>query len=168
MTLAAAWMDLNKEVESLRQEMAILHTAILVDRPSGEDVVLIDLLGDASLDALNLLNQALDCASEGRQAVNGASASSPADLARSARALAACGEQMTNLSEHLHGQLLDVDRLVELLGYSKRRGGEWRSWSLSVKDTLSRCPPRLTSAQRALLVCWQETLELTLHRGQMA
>jgi hypothetical protein len=162
MTLGAAMSDLNHEVEALRQEMAILHTAILVDRPPSGDVVLIDLLGDAALDALDLLNQIQACAAEGQQSANGVG-----DLARSAQALAGCGAHMSRLSDHLYERLLDMDRLMELLGYSKRRGGEWRSWSLSVKDTLSRCPPRFSAALRALLACWQELVELSLRRPRL-
>jgi hypothetical protein len=154
MTLGAALTDLNHEVEAFRQEMAVLHTAILVDRPTSDDVVLIDLLGDAALDALDLLNHTLACAVESQQSAN-----SGRDLAHSAQALAECSDQMMRLSEHLSDQLLNVDRLMELLAYSKPRGGEWRSWSLSVKDTLLRCSPRFIAAQRALLACWQEMAE---------
>lgn len=162
MSLESVWLDLTQEVEGLRQEMTILHTAIQEDSPAGEEVILIDLLADASLDALNLINQSLDYAAQGLQAVSGGAILHFSDLARADRALSDCGAQLADLSDSMQSRLLDVDRILELVRYGRQRGGEWQPWSLSVKDTLSRIPQRLTSTQRAVLACWQELLESTL------
>ena len=151
MTVEASYQGLRLQLQRLRETVAALHVALVVDRPTQNDVALIDGLGDAVDDLLGLLKEALAAAHEACQA-----AEYPRDLHRATWALTNCQEQFNRFLQQMTAGLMAYERIAELLTLGVERGGEWHGWAHSVKDAIERCREPADRVTQALLGCWQE------------
>jgi hypothetical protein len=150
-TLEASFQGLRLQLQRLRETVAALHVALVVDRPTQNDVALIDGLGDAVDDLLALLKEALAAAQDACQA-----AEYPRDWHRAIWALTNGQEHFNRFLQQMTAGLMAYERIAELLTLGVERGGEWHGWAHSVKDAIERCREPADRVTQALLGCWQE------------
>jgi hypothetical protein len=154
MVLEATFADLSAHLQALRDSLKTLRTTAVEDRPLQGDAVLVDVFGDAADDLSGWLEEAIDAAETGRQAVGG-----PVDLDRARRSLAVCQERFNRLTDRFTSDLVRYERIAELVRLGRERGGEWRAWSRSVKEALDDCRQPIYDATQGLFQCWQELAE---------
>ena len=153
MTLHKTIRHLSVELQRLREILDALLITVMEDRPRQSDVVLVDMIGDTTLELNGLLEEAIAAALDGQQAVAG----NP-DFDRVRRAMATCHERFNSLSNRFASDLVRYERVAELAQVG-RRGGEWRAWSGSVKQALEACRQPLFDVAETLIRCWEEIAE---------
>jgi len=151
MTLAAAFVDLERELEALRELLTGLQVTVVEDKPLRGDWALVERFGNAADDARGYLEAALAAAQKGRASVEG-----QPDLEAVRRSLATCHEQFNCLAQHFTADLFSYERLAALHSVGRERRGEWRLWAGVVGDTLDRCQQHINRVSRALHRCWQD------------
>jgi len=154
MALERAFHELSVELRKLRDTFLGVRLTVIEDKPLRDEVALVDRFGDAIEDALGWVEEALAAAAEGEQAV----ASAP-EMYRARRALTTCQESFNRLVQQFSSELVSCERLNELAGFGRRRGGEWRRWTNAVKEALEQCRQPLQDINQALFLCWQELAE---------
>ena len=149
MTLVRTFQQLREALHTLGGAVQALHISVVEDRPPQGDVVLVDLYGDALEEIVGRLEEAV------QQIVPHLPMSDrPTDLGLW-QALAYCHRDVAAL-EYRCFDLLSYSRLAPLVQLGRRRGGEWQSWSTSVRNGLEQLPPLLYAVQQDLAICWQE------------
>ncbi len=154
MALEAAFQQLCTHLLVLHEACTNLRTTVREDKPLQDDVVLVDLFGDAADDLLGLLDEALVAATDGQRAVM-----YPLDLARVQHSLVTCQHRCQEVARRYWGDTFSYARLRELRRFGRRRGGEWRGWAASVKGALAACEEPLWAIDGDLFACWQELVE---------
>jgi hypothetical protein len=79
-------------------------------------------------------------------------------LEQTAAALATAHELVLEVTAKLE-TLLAFERIADLRGFGRERGGPWLPWTRSVHAALERCRSPLLDLHRALLETWQELAE---------
>ncbi|MBV9788827.1 MAG: hypothetical protein JOZ51_11670, partial [Chloroflexi bacterium] len=156
MALEAALEQLCSQLLALHETCTNLRTTVWEDKPLQDDVVLVDLFGNAVDDLLGLIEEALAAARDSRQA-----AGSSFTLQQAGHALLICHDRHTQTSHRYSADLLSYERIRELRRFGRRRGGEWGAWSRGVKVALDSCRQPLFDVDDALLRCWGELIEKT-------
>jgi hypothetical protein len=154
MALEATFRTLCVDARALHDALAALRTTILEDRPLRDDVVLVDLLGDATEEALGWLEEALEATVRGQRA-----AEPPLDLDQVRWAMITTQDHVNRIARRFWADLASYERVAELTRLARERGGEWRAWARSVKKGLDQCQHPLFTMQDALSLCWQEITE---------
>jgi hypothetical protein len=154
MTLPPALDRLWGAVHQLRDEVQALQLHALEDRPAGEPSKLIDDVGTASLTLAGWVEEALARAAE---AV--AAGGYPADLARLAQALGACGDATERAAKQLTDELVSTRRLGELRALARSGGRERRTWVAAIEQALDRVNPSAWAVAFALTESWRELAE---------
>ncbi|QDV36207.1 hypothetical protein [Tautonia plasticadhaerens] len=154
MALESAFQDLCERTRRCLDAAQALRLTVVEDRPLRDGALLADWLGDAAEGLVGDLEQAHGAAVEAYRA-----AALARDLALARRALATCHERTIAASLGYSAELGSYDRLSELIRLGRRRKGEWRAWSGSVREALDACPPPLGDLNQALCSCWQELAE---------
>lgn len=154
MALEAALQQLCAQLLALREAYSSLRTTIREDKPLQDDVVLVDVFGDAADDQIGLLDEALTAIGDAL-----AAAGEPVALVHLRRALLSCHERCGDVARRYWGDLFGYARLRELRRFGRRRGGEWRAWATGVRRALAACEEPLWAIDRELLGCWQELTE---------
>lgn len=154
MALDATFQQLCAQLLALHDVFAGLRTTVREDKPLQDDVVLVDLFGDAADDVLGLIEEALAAARDAQQA-----ALSPATLSQASHGLTICHDRHNQVSHRCSADLLCYERIRELRRFGRRRGGEWRAWSRSVKAALDSCRQPLFEVDDAILRSWHELVE---------
>src|SRR5262249_24191374 len=124
-----AFQELSTELRRLRDTFEDVRLTVVEDKPLRDEVVLVDRFGDAIVDVIGWIEEALAAAAEGEEAVG-----NPPDTHRARRALTACQERFIRLAQQFSLELLSYERLDELVRFGRRRGGEWRRWTNTVKE----------------------------------
>jgi hypothetical protein len=154
MALEAAFRTLCADARALHDALAALRTTILEDRPLRDDVVLVDILGDAAEEALGWLEEALEATVRGQRA-----AEPPVELDQARWAMAAAQDRVNRIARRFWTDLASYQRIAELTRLARERGGEWRAWARSVKKGLDQCQQSLFTVHETLSLCWQEMTE---------
>ena len=131
MALEGSFHELSLQLHNLQESLLALRTTTLEDKPANDDVVLVELFGDATDDLLGWMEGALLASDEAQQAVR-----YPTDFNRPTAG---------------HGLRLSRRRRL-----AERRGGEWQAWANSVKAALEDCRHPLCAIGDSIFLCWQE------------
>jgi hypothetical protein len=153
-TLEGSFDGLRRDLQQLRDAVASLRVTLVVDRPTDDDLALVDSISDVVDDVLGLLKVATTAAAQARQA-----SEYPRDLPATTHALAASQAAFNGCFQKLLSGLMPYERIVEVITLGEERGGEWAGWADSVKDAIDRCREPADRVTEALLACWQETAE---------
>src|SRR5262245_36274211 len=94
MALVTTVSDLIAHLDAMHEAILSLRTTVVEDRPLEGDVVLVDLLGDATDDLLGWLEGARLAAREGQPGEV-----APLDLTRLGRSLIACQERLNRVTQ---------------------------------------------------------------------
>ncbi len=151
MALASAFQRLSHQLRQLNEALVALRTTSREDKPLSDDVVLVDVFGDAADDLLGWVEGALQASRDAQQAVN-----HPADLNQAWRALSACQQRFSQVQHRYHADLNSYERIAELTEFGQLRGGEWQAWATSVKAGLDDCRDPIERINEAIFACWQE------------
>jgi hypothetical protein len=159
MALETTFNLLTVRLHALLETLTNLHTTVVEDRPLGDQPspqdtpALVDIVGTAAED---LIGWAMEAIAEAQEAQSGIRAG---DMDMVRRALATCQERTTHLVQCLVGDLMRYERVADVARVGRTRGGEWRSWALSVKQAIDSCRQPLFDLQQAQFECWQELAE---------
>ena len=151
MALEGSFHELSLQLHNLQESLLALRTTTLEDKPANDDVVLVELFGDATDDLLGWMEGALLASDEAQQAVR-----YPTDFNRLWRSLSLCHQRVNHLQQRYTFELIAYDRLAELNDLAERRGGEWQAWATSVKAALEDCRHPLCAIGDSIFLCWQE------------
>lgn len=157
MALDTVFGNACTHLRALDESLRGLRTTVVEDKPVDDDVVLVDLFGDAADDLLGLVAEGLAAAAEAQRA-----ARPPADLPQVRRSLTTCQTRFNQIAYRFSSDLLPYERIAELMRCGRTRGGEWHAWAVGVKAALDWCREPLFEVNEALFGCWQE---LTEHAG---
>jgi hypothetical protein len=146
-----AFHELSLQLRKLRDTFLGVRLTVVEDRPPRDEVALVDRFGDAVEDIVGWLEEAVAAAVEAEQAVG-----NPLDIYRARTALTACQERFNRLAQQFASDLVSFERIDDLTRFGRRRGGEWRRWANTVRESLEQCRPPLHEVSEALFVCWQE------------
>jgi hypothetical protein len=150
MALAAAFQELLGRLQHLRECLVAVQLAV-GDIPAGGGTVLEDQFGNATLDMIGMLVEAIAAAGEASQAV-----AHPVDLDRARRVLARCQKHFHLVARRFAADLVSYERLTDLTSFGLEHRGGWRAWVRGVKDAIEGCRHPLDQAADALFECWQE------------
>jgi hypothetical protein len=153
MALEAAFAELTAYLRALHEALRDAQTTVR-DRPVRDDVVLVDLLGDALDDALGWLDESLQAAQVARTAV-----AYPTNLGLARHHLITCQERFSQAAQRVAVDLMAYTRLSDLEALGQERRGEWRAWANSVHSALDGTRKPFTSCNQVLFRCWQELTE---------
>lgn len=151
MALEDAFEQLHQSLESLYDAADRLRMMITEDRPAGDDIVLFDLLGDAAIDNVGWLEEALTAASDCRKAIIPAS-----DLRLARSSMITAHEKLLRVIEKFSSELGCYERMDELNNLGREFGDGWPGWVENIKKSLSDFRQPLLDCQRAFLACWKE------------
>jgi hypothetical protein len=154
MALEKTFRDLTKQLRMLNDRLEELRVTVVEDRPAKNDAVLVDSLEDAVTDVLGWLNEAIQSSVRAERAIK-----HPLDLEQARQSLSRCQELFHQADQVFRASLVSYERLQELSGFARERGGEWAAWFSGVKQGCQQCPQPLEEARRALAECWQEIAE---------
>lgn len=155
MTLAKSAESLHAKLRQLRDSCQSLQTTILEDKPLIGECVLTGVLSDAVDAWQGWLDETI-------QAISEQQACPDAGQERETRqALSAAHEIFAKLLQHFFDDLISQGRLEALAQLAMERGGEWRAWSESVRESLRDCCTQVIDVSEAFLRCWQELQELS-------
>ncbi len=148
MALETALADLHHHLHGLRDALLALRTTIVEDKPLEDDVVLVDVFGDAADDLLGLLDEAL-------------AAFQPlaTDPAAARYTIMICQRQVNQITQRFGADMVSYVRIAALTRFGRRRGGEWYAWTRSVKQGLESCQQPLFDTNQAVFRCWQALTE---------
>jgi hypothetical protein len=157
MSLTTAFPKLCLRLRHLRDALDGLRLTVAEDKPlQGGDVALVDHRTDTIEDVLGLIEEGLDAAERGRRSM-GPSATEAVDAARDA--LITCQATFNAATRKFQSELVSYDRVAEVAGLGRTRGGEWRGWAASVRQALRRCEESAADVTEALFTCWRELAE---------
>jgi hypothetical protein len=154
MALDATFKQLQARLRLLHESLTELHTTVIEDHPQADDVVLVDIFGDAAEDMLGWWQEAFTAATQAQQFCD-----PPLNLEAARRALALCQEHFHRIDQRFTTDLVRYERVAELTRFGRNRGGEWRAWANSVKEALERSRQPLYDVGQLLFQCWQELTE---------
>lgn len=153
MALEATFRTLTVQIRKLCDTLsAVLLT--VGDKPTDRGAALVDGLENTLLDMLGLAEHARQAARLADKAV-----SSRMDMDRARRALARCHENFHQVEQQFLNQLVSYEKLKDLAGLGRERGGEWKSWAGSMKDAIEQARHPIEESSKALAACWQELVE---------
>jgi hypothetical protein len=158
MAFVIALSELGRRLRMLEEAGGFLRTTIAEDKPADDDVVLVDLLADATDDLVSLVKAARE-----RLGVAQRLTGSTASLGTLGVALVACHQHINQAERHAMLSLAPYERVADVLRCGRERGGEWLAWSISVRDGLAGCHPLLFDINDALWMCWREFAD---HAGE--
>jgi hypothetical protein len=151
MTIEAAFQKLAQKLTIMREELESLGLTVIEDRPGDDEVLLVDRLGDLTMDLRGWAEEALASALEARRA-----GEHPANLHAARTALAAANLSFIRLRRRFFEDAIAYHVIDGLRRASRARGGEWPSWSQSVVQALNACGPPLRELDEVLLETWAE------------
>lgn len=151
MALEDAFEQLQQSFERLYDAADRLRMMITEDRPAGDDVVLFDLLGDAAIDNLGWLEEALSATSHGREAL----AQAP-NLRRARFEMITAHEKFIRIIEKFSSELGCYERIEELNNLGREFGDGWPVWVQNIKKSMSDFRQPLLDCHRAFFACWKE------------
>lgn len=151
MALEGSFQELTTQLQNLSDALLALRTITMEDKPIEDEVVLVELFGEAIDDMLGWAEGAWRSSGEARQAVQ-----HPADLNRLWRALSSCQQRFNHVQQRYADDLISYERLTELNDLATRRGGEWQAWAGSVNASLDDCREPLYKVAESIFTCWQE------------
>jgi len=154
MALEDTFRRLGAQLYVLQDALVSLRTTSREDKPLEDDAVLVDLFSDTADDLLGWLQETQQAAANAQQAV-----AHPVDLQRAWRDLSLCQEYCNRINQHFVTDLIGYERLVELMRFGRRRGGEWQAWANSVHAAVCDCQQPLFAISQAIFFCWQEVGE---------
>lgn len=154
MPLEKAFYELSVQLRRLRDTFLGVRLTVVEDKPLRDEVVLVDRFGDAVEDVLGWVEEALTATAEAEQAVGNAP-----DMHRARRALTTCQERFNRLAQQFSSELISYEPIDELTRFGRRRGGEWRRWANTVRESLDQCRQSIQDVNQALFLCWQELAE---------
>ncbi|NWF78637.1 MAG: hypothetical protein HXY37_01145 [Chloroflexi bacterium] len=163
MSTEAAFATLEQRLHALLEALTGLHTTVVVDRPlqgqpAPQDTpALVDIIGAGAENLIGWTMEALVAVQESHPAAR------RDDIGALRDVLSACHERIMQVNQGLLTELMSYERVADLARVGRTRGGEWRVWALSVKQTLERCREPLFDLQEAQFECWRELAE---HAGQ--
>jgi hypothetical protein len=149
--LEMAFHELSVQLRKLRDTFLGVRLTVVEDKPPRDEVALVDRFGDAVEDIVGWLEEALAAAVEGEQAVG-----NPPDMYRTRSALTACQARFNRLAQQFAYDLISYERIDDLTKFGRKRGGEWRRWASTVRESLEQCRQPLQETGQALFMCWQE------------
>jgi hypothetical protein len=158
MSLTTAFPELCLRLRQLRDVLDGLRLTVVEDKPlQGGDVALVDHRTDTIEDVLGLIEEGLDAAERGRRAL---SRPGEIDAVATARdALITCQATFNAVTRRFQSDLVSYDRVAEVAGLGRARGGEWRGWAASVRQALRRCEEPAAAVTESLFACWRELAE---------
>ena len=163
MGLEPAFNVLEVSLHTFKETLTGVHMTVVADRPllaTAQDTpALVDILGNSAEDLIGWTMEALAVIQASQAAARGG------DFDALRRGLAACHERTANIAQRLVNDLLPYERIADLARLGRTRGGEWRSWAMSVKQALDACRQPLFDLQQAQFECWQEVAE---HSGRQS
>lgn len=151
MTIEVAFQKLVAKLTIVREELEALGLTVIEDRPANDEVLLVDRLGDLTMELRGWAEEALASALEAAQA-----AEHPANLHAACAALIAANQSMIRLRRRFFEDALAHHAIDGLRRASRTRGGEWPSWSQSVVQALNACRPPLRELDEVMLETWAE------------
>jgi hypothetical protein len=155
MSIEVAFRDLGARLRQTKEAFDGLRLTVAEDRPlPGGDVALIDQRADTIDDILGLLDESADAAARGQKA-----AKSTAKLDALRQSLGRCQEAFMAAAQRFAADLTSYERIAELAGLGRNRGGEWRVWAQSVREALKRCEQPIYDTHQALFTCWRDVTE---------
>ncbi|MFZ4656175.1 MAG: hypothetical protein ACOYNY_04140 [Caldilineaceae bacterium] len=154
MTLEATLGELNVQLYRLREALVNLHTTSVEDKPIHDDVVLVEIVGNATEDLLGWLDGAIAALADAHRYHNYGGT-----LRRSWQALGQCQICYNRLHQRFATDLAGYQRLTELIRCGRQRGGEWRAWAASVKAAIEECQSLIFALNETLCDCWQTLAE---------
>jgi hypothetical protein len=149
--LEMAFHELSVQLRKLRDTFLGVRLTVVEDKPPRDEVALVDRFGDAVEDIVGWIEEALAAAIEGEQAV-----ANPLDMYRTRTALTTCQERFNRLAQQFASDLVSYERIDDLIKFGRRRGGEWRRWANTVRESLEQCRQPLHEVSHSLFMCWQE------------
>jgi len=152
--LEATFQELSSELRKLHDTLVAVRLSVVEDKPRRGEAALVDLLEDAILDVMGLLDESLKAARAAQKAVGNVT-----DLNGARRALTVCQQSFHRMEQQFAAELVSYERLKDLTRLGTERRGEWLAWSNSVKDGIDQCRHPLDGASKALAACWQEIAE---------
>lgn len=154
MAIDTAFPELRRRLEQLRDCLDGLRLTVVEDKPLVGDVALIDHRTDVIEDLLSAVREAIRAANRGRRATK-----PPLKLDVARAALCQCQESVSNLGQRLGADLTSYERMSEIVGLGRHRGGEWRAWASEVTQAIRQCEPSVQAVTQALFTCWRELAE---------
>ena len=154
MSLETTFAELCGCLRQLRDALAGLRLTVAEDKPLREDVALVDHRTDTIEDVLGHAEEALEAASRGQRA---AQPPTKVDVAR--EGLSRCHVAFSAAAHKFRADLVSYERVAELVGLGRHRGGEWQAWAVTVREALRRCEQPLYDVNQSLINCWQEVVE---------
>jgi hypothetical protein len=138
MSVAAVFQELEQQLQTLSESLLALRTTVLEDRPLPGDHVLVERFGDCVEDLLGNVSE-LQAAVRGTQP----GACQIAEWKRLCQALVVCQDGYNRAARIFWSELVAYEPIADLLRLGRERGGEWRLWSVSVRQGLEYCQPPL-------------------------
>jgi hypothetical protein len=157
MAIETRFAELAGDLQALGEALDGLRVALVEDRPRQGAPLLLDQLGDATLDLLGWLQEAAAAAAAGRR-----EAERPRDLEAAQGALLAAQERVQRIAVRFAEDLLNCRRVTEIGALGRERGREWRRFSDSVERSLDDCQQRLLRVGQALFNCWDDLTGLSV------
>jgi hypothetical protein len=148
--LETAFGELSLRLERLHDALLALRLAVVEDKPLEGAGALLDRLGEAALDLEGRCGEALGWVHQGQRAVQ-----YPVDFAGVRQTLAACHAASHQLRREFSTEIGSCRRVVEIASL-EGRGGEWASWSRSVRDAIDQCQALGLDVEETLFECWKE------------
>ena len=151
MAIEAAFLELSRAFNTLRDTLQSLGLTVVEDRPPQDEVLLVERLG-------NLVEDLRGWAEEGCASMEIAvrAAAHPPDLHAARHALGIANEHFILLEYRIVGEALAHRTIDGLLRFGHQRGREWLAWSKSVAQALDTCRAPLQALDEAFLQTWQE------------
>ena len=151
-------MSLEKTLESLRRQLALLqeavsslHVTAMEDKPVRGDAVLVDRLDNLLTDLSSTLEEA---DARVTQAIQGSQLNGRLDQTR--MALLEIHGLLNEFTASYGGELAAYDPVQQLLEMGCERGREWKDWSRVIKTAIERCAAPMKAVARAIMECWGE------------
>jgi len=153
MALETTFRTLHLQIRKLCDTLsAVLLT--VGDKPTDRGAALADGLENTLLDMLGLAEDARKAARVAERVV-----AARMDMNRARRALTKCQESFHQVEQQFLNQLISYEKLKDLAGLGRERGGEWKSWAGSMKDAIEQARQPIEESNLALAAGWQELVE---------
>jgi hypothetical protein len=153
-TVEAAVGKLGRELKRLKDELEAVRVTVVEDRPSGDQAVVADRLGDAVEELVGWSVEAVAAAEKMREAVVG-------ERVKLRLVRKSLGESQRSFHRVLqrYNELVSYARIAELMQLARERRGEWPAWVTAVRKGLEKCREPLEAVAEAYLECWEEIAE---------
>jgi hypothetical protein len=163
MGLELAFQRLHAVLTQLRAALSDLRVTIMEDCPLNNKVALVDHFENSVTDLLGLVEEALNTICGATQAQD---TLGRAEVPRNALLLV--HRRLNLLAQDYRNKLAAYDNIYSLRQLGRERGGEWRSWSSVVKETIERCAAPLDAVHEAIQDCWEEGTDGMVFAGTMS